>query len=274
MPFPNVSTILLQPSKIFDERSPSASESALIVLGVAAATAASLVVSAWAYPGSEITVRLVRTFVVPTVLSFVLAWVLIAGTLVVLIPSRVGDLGGMLATIGWGFAPAVIPAVARTALVVATPTESLPAGSLWAYAGGAGYPPLFALAVAALVWQWYVTFRAVQANYDVAGGHAAVATAVPFGVILAAGALGLSLGLPDWRSVGFKAVFAGLSLLVIPQLLDGTLLQSGRDGSTGRDRGRYRNRTTPWRTLAVRFLGVCIGGAGFVMLGGPVYVAS
>ncbi|MFC4450022.1 hypothetical protein [Halorussus aquaticus] len=271
MLFSDVLTVLLRPSRTFEERNPSVSESALVVLTVAAVTAATRVISVWAYPGSETVVGLVSGYVIPTVLSFVFAWVLVAGALVVLIPSRVEDLGGMLATIGWGFVPAVLSAVVRPVQLVTMAIESR--GSLWLTIGGTGYGLVFAFAAVAVVWQWYITFQLVRARYDVEASHAAVATAVPFGAVLANGVFGLSLGLPSWGSVGYRTLFFGLSVLVVNDLRNGTLLQSSPDGSKGKQRGSYRNRI-PWLTFGSRVLGVCFGGAGFVILGGSTYLVG
>lgn len=287
MSFPNPTEILLRPRRAFGDRRPSAFESALVVLAVAVTTAVSLTVTAWASAGGGTPGESARSIALSTGLSFVFAWFLVAGTLVVLIPSRVDDLGGMLATIGWGFAPAVVPAIVRVAMDATTPTESIAASSLGKYAGEAGYSPLFAVAVAALVWQWYVTFRAIQGSYDVGGVHAAVATAVPFGFLLAVGDVGLSLGLPEWRSIGSMIAFFGLAILLAPHLFYDFVVRSSLLPLSSK---RHRTpgpltleaivdrhlggewHAERWQDFLVRPVGVVVAGAGFVMFGGPAYV--
>lgn len=245
-------------------------ESALVVLLIAVANAVSLVLTSGAFLDAGWAAQMqTRSLALGAAFSYVFLWLLVGGAILALLADQSEDLGGVLAVIGWGFAPAVVPALARLALVNAgTPAPTPRAFGL----GGVEFL-LSVLGILAVVWQWYVTFGAVRVSYDVSDARAAFTTGVPFGLLLVVGTLGPSLGGPHWQSIGLLVAFFGLAMLVAPQLMYDLVVRPMYYRILLWIPGMTMDwEAKPWHRVLLRSLGVLVGGAGFLMVGGATYV--
>lgn len=179
--YADLDVLLTDPDTFFAERDPTLAEAAIVVSALAVVTAASSLLVLAGGIGSmptEFRGALVGGAVVGIAIGFVQTfvwWAILTGVFFVVTYffGGEGSFGELLVFVGWGYVPQILGVL--VALVLSTFT----------------IPGSLALGLLFYLWSAYIWVFAIKRGRHVSVGEAVVAVAIPLGIVVILGGIGI-----------------------------------------------------------------------------------